>query len=70
MKIARSKLRVELTVTEHGVKQSVRDVFVKATEKRCTTSEQDALVVYRSIELVLLVVQQTGVFNLSVKLFN
>jgi hypothetical protein len=61
MKIALSKLSVELPVIKLDVRQKRRDLYIRAMEKRLTTLDITVLGHYRTYELVWLVVQQTGV---------
>lgn len=61
-----SKKSGVLTEMQLVVKLNVKVAYVKAMEKRLTTSEATAEVVLRTSQLGLLVVQQIGVDNLNV----
>ena len=54
----------------HAVKRCVRVGYIVAITKKCTTSEATELGVLRMSQLVLLVGQKTGVFNLTDLLVN
>lgn len=68
MRIVRTKLNGVRIVTMRVLQQNVRAWYIKEMERKLTISEATELGVLRTFQLALLVVQQTGVANLSVSL--
>jgi hypothetical protein len=66
MKTGPNRLNGVWTVTVLELKQKRKVLYVKAMEKRLTTSDQTVQVRLLTVRLVLLVAQQIGSANLSV----